>query len=646
MPRPRRRLRRRTYRLRRRWHRAVRPLRWPLGVAAFWVLLIAACLGLVGTVTATYEPTSYLRAGDTPRVLELEAGLDAYVSGLRTGDRVLSVGGTPVADSLLTADQQFSVTGASGEVVPVEVVRGVDTLRVDLVVDALNVRRARAIGLSSAAVDATERALWYLALAALVGVAVALYVRSRGRGYPANAARTLLAVAAGFGGIEALDWLKDVSVEAVQVAAVLAVIALLLLSLPSLAATLVRFPDGRHIPRWTRHIRKGVIIGVGLSFVLAVAVGLATAHAGEGWAEAGQVVVASLLMGSLVGGALAPLVGLIGKYRRSSDRVVRQQMKWVLLPFGTFLGLIAVDILSDAALSSIGADHTLTEYVVEAALSVLEPAAAIAISLGILAGVLNFRPWDADLWIARSAAVGAATLGLAAAFAGGAEALRVGLRASMGDGAEAVAAALAAVAALVVFNPVREWLTKRADADLHRTRERLTERLPLLLAGRQVVASPGEIGRVAIAAVREALQTDRAVVLDLDPDGWEAVAVEGVARDEALAWAAALDPADLPACSVQVWEDPMFVLQVPLRSAEDELVGVLALGTHGKGRGYSTEERKALDNAARPLAEALRVAERREAHEDRLHARIARLVDRLAEPAAGDGADRPAVPDA
>jgi hypothetical protein len=283
-------------------------------------------------------------------------------------------------------------------------------------------------------------------------------------------------------------------------------------------------------------------------------------------------------------------------------------------------------------------DHTLTEYATDTALGVLEPVAAAAIPLGILAGVLNFRPWDADLWIARSAAVGAATLGLAAVFAGAAEALRLGLRTSMGEGADAVAAALAAVAALVVFNPVREWVTRRADAELHRTRERLTERLPLLLAGRQVVASPAEVGRVAIGAVRDALQTDRAAVLDLDPDGWEVVAADGVARADVEAWAdAALDPERLPACSDQVWEDPVFVLRVPLRSAEDELVGVLALGTHGRGRGYSTEERKALDATSRSLAEALRVAERRLEAEARLAERLAALVSRVAEPPAGDG---------
>ncbi|MGB3545159.1 hypothetical protein, partial [Rubrivirga sp.] len=468
----------------------------------------------------------------------------------------------------------------------------------DLVVDALNVERARTIGLSAAAVDTLERLLWYLALAALIGVGLVLYIRSRGSGYPSDVSRTLLAVAAGFGGIEAVDWLDDL--EAVQVGAVVLVVVLIATALPSLAVVLARFPDGRHVPLWTRHIRKGIVAGVGFAFGTAFVFGLLGRHMSEAWNEVSQVVVITVLLVALLGGAIAPLVGLVGKYRRSPDRVVRQQMKWVLLPFGAFIGLLLADILTGFVFDWLDAEHTVTEYVVDTALSVVVPTTTIAIPLGVLAGVLNFRPWDADQWIARSAAVGAATLGLAAVFAGGAEALRVGLRSSMGAGAESVAAALAAVIALAVFNPMREWLTRKADADLVRTRERLVERLPLLLAGRQVVGSPEEVSRVALAAVRDVLQTDRAAVIDLDPDGWEVVATDGLEAAAVLEWAdATLDATSMPPCSVQVWEDPTFVLRVPLWSVEDELVGVLALGTHGKGRGYSTEERKALDAGSR-----------------------------------------------
>ena len=265
--------------------------------------------------------------------------------------------------------------------------------------------------------------------------------------------------------------------------------------------------------------------------------------------------------------------------------------------------------------------------------------AMLVIPLGVLAGVLRFRPWDADLWIARSAAVGAATLVLTGVFAGGVEAMRVGLQASFGAGAEPVAGALAAVVSLAAFNPVREWFLRRADADLLQTREALCDRLPLVLTGRQVVAPPAEVGRVALGVVRDALRTERAAVLtDSEGGAWSAVACEGVEGEAACAWAARTlpHPDALPAHSEQVWEDSLFVLRVPLRSVEGEPVGVLALGTHGRGRGYSTEERRALDGASFALAEALLVSERRETSRARDYDRLAGLVARFGD-ATGDG---------
>ena len=640
MPRPRRPIRRRTARLRRRWHRLVRPVRRPAGHAAFAALLALAVLGAVAAALVPSRETLWLSIGDEPRALAVRDGSDAEAVGFRTGDRLLRVDGEAVTDSSARAETGYALSGPFGAARAVEVERAGRVETVPVVLGGREIVNARQLGVSAAAVNRVTNGVAYGALLAFLAVAVVLYATARGRGYRAALARALLVVTAGFGGSIGSQWIGDHLAAAGGAFQALAFL-LVVLAIPLLVGVLVRFPDGRFLPAWTR---RSVWIVVGF-FVLAI-VG-AIVNEADALGVVGQRAGTVVILAGLLGALATPLVGLVQKYRRTPDTVVRQRMKWVMLPLAAFVLVLVVDAVQEMAPVALGASESPAGFVYDALSSLLAGLAALAIPVGVLAGALNFRPWDADLWIARSVAVGAATLGLAAAFAGAAEALRVALRASMGEGAEAVAAALAAVAALAVFNPLREWLTKRADADLVRARERLTERLPLLLAGRQVVASPAEVGRVAIGAVREALRTDRAAVLDLDPEGWEVVAAEGVDAPAALAWAeAALDVRAMPPCSVQVWEDPTFVLHVPLRSAEDELVGVLALGTHGRGRGYSTEERKALDAAARPLAEALRVAERREAHEDRLHARIARLVDRLADPAAGDGAAGPAIPDA
>ncbi len=629
MPRPRR-LRRWSLPLRRRWNRAVRPLRQPARVVVTLAVLAIAVVGIVAQARLPDRTTAETPVQPGPDRTAVVGDLvrgDFALAGLRPGDRLMAVGGDTLALAEAAQLETLRLYQRVGDTVAVSIERAGEPRTVEVVVGRQDRADARRFGLSDEAVDRTGRGLLTAALLAFLATGLTLFVRARGRGYRAALGTALIAVPGffGFGPLNSSDLASSIGPFAVVV--VFMAMAVAISALPMVTSALVRFPDGRVGPLWTR--RMGRIVAAGLVAVLGVLIG------GDvfGWPE----VVREALVAVLMIGLLAlPVVGLVQKYRRSAAADVRQQMKWVVLPLAAFVAALCVPYLG-GAVPALDPDRRATGYLFQIATYNLLNLGLAAIPLGVLAGALKFRPWDADLWIARSAAIGAATLVLAAGFAGGTEALRVGLRASMGDGADSVAAALAAVVALVVFNPVREWLTKRADADLVRTRERLTERLPLLLAGRQVVASPQEIGRVAIAAVREVLQTDRAAVLDLDPEGWEVVAAEGVSADDALAWArATLHSAALPPCSEQVWEDPVFVLRVPLRSAEDEVVGVLALGTHGRGRGYSTEERRALDTASRSLAEALRVAERREEGEARHLARLARVVERFT--AGGDGA--------
>ena len=620
---PDRRLRRSTYRLRRAWHRGVRPLRRPARVLVVGVVLVVA---VVGAVLQAQRPvkvsaSATVRLGpDSTAVLEVEPRGDAALAGLRTGDRLVSIDGDPVsavrAAALAALESPFY--DVAGDTLALGIERDGRALTAAVVLNRQDEADARRFGLSDAALTRIARALFLLVAVAFIGAGLVLVVRVRARGYHASLGTALLAVAGALGFSALASWENVLRVPLVLVLVLMVVaVVTFFTALPAFADALVRFPDGRYGPRWTRRTRT--LLFVGLVTVAGAFIG-APRFGVEG-DERSLVLSVGLL--ALV---VAPVVGLVQKYRRAEDAVVRQQMKWAILPVGTLVGLLLVPFLGEAV-AVLDADRTATGYLFDMGFGIALMLALAAVPLAVLAGALNFRPWDADLWIARSAAVGTATVGLAAVFAGGAEALRVGLRASMGDGAEAVAAALAAVVALAVFNPVRERLTKRANAEIDRTRERLTERLPLLLASRQVVATPEEVGRVALAAVGRAFAADRAAVLDLDPGGWEVVAAEGIRSEAARAWAeAALDSRRLPAASEQVWEDPTFVLRVPLRSAEDELVGVLALGTHGKGRGYSTEERKALDAMARSLAEALRVAERRVEAEAALAARLDRLA--------------------
>ena len=628
-------LRRRTYRARRVWHEVVLDLRRPFRVLAALGILGIVAVGIAAVATAPYEAS--MGGGvdlgpDSTAVLDITDHSDLALAGFEKGDRLVSIDGEPVTReraARMASGRAFD--GTLGDSLALTVERNGETLAAVAVYDAGEIEQARSLGLSHRRTEGVGRALLVLVMLSFSAAGLVLLARSRAQGYHASLATGLFAAAGGFTWIALVEHTTN-QIGPIVLLAAFSALLVFLGAIPTVTSALVRFPDGRHTPRWTRHARAVSVGGVGLILALVVGDLVYESVTGEGpefMREAQISVLAALLV--------LPLVGLTQKYRGSTDSVVRQQMKWVLLPLGAF---VVASVLNFALgpVDRLHAHEAPSGYVLHLALTVLWTLAVALVPLGVLAGAFRFRPWDADLWIARSAAVGVGTLGLAAVFAGGAEAIRLGLRSSFGEGADPAAAALAAVVSLFAFNPVRDWATRLFERDLERTREVLTERLPLVLTGRQVVASPGEIGRVTIRALRDALQTDRVAVLDLDPDGWQAVATEGVAAADALAWAGrTLDAGALPPCSVQVWEDPLFVLRVPLRSAEDEVVGVLALGTHGAGRGYSTEERKALDAASRPLAEALRVAERREEAAAHDRERLARVIERFLD-APGDGA--------
>ena len=563
---------------------------------------------------------------------------DAALAGVRDGDVLLRVGPVALGDSTTNAERDEAADARRGPLgSEVEIVVRRDGQPVTLA--ATRGGRARelaaSVGLSYRALVMASGWLRFGAILFMCAAGLFLFVRSRAAGY-------LGELGLGVVGLGTLLMFLELGRALPKWVFVVLLLLGVPLALPLLVRTAVRFPDGAAGARWVRLAPLvPVVATAGIFFVLIVVPFVPGAQDASGaWVRA-------LMAVGVGGGSLVAAAAALGwRYRRAEDAEVRQQMKWVLVPL---TALVVTFVWSEGVaplVPALEAQASVGTFVLARLVDGLQSLAFAVLPLAIVAGALRFRPWDADLWIGRSVAVGAATLGLAAIFAGGSEALRVGLKASMGEGADALAAALAGVISVIVFNPTREWVQARAERGLRRTREILGERLPLVLSGRQVVAAAPEIARVALAGVREALQPDRAAVLLRRPDGWAVVGAEGVAPVEAARWAgasAAEPDGSLPDAACQTWDDPLFVLRVPLRSVEGEPVGLLALGTHGEGRGYSTEERRALDRVARPLAEALLVAERREAARDAEYTRLARLVERVGSGDGRAGAGEPAV---
>ena len=581
------------------------------------------------------EPTetgdATVRVEDGAAVLEVDPRGDAAAAGLWTGERVVSLRGRPVtlarADSL---DGEFLFFGNRGDSVVVRV-EGAGRVREAVVVlGAQNALDARRLGLSQRWVDRVGGGVWFLGVVAFALCGLFLFARARARGYLASLGVALLSVAGAAAFVGFAEWDGGGWSRSLLIALMLVAVLAFFSAIPAVTSALVRFPDGTYTPRWTRHVRALAIAG----FLAVLGLVVASQSYNVEWVE-------HVGLGMLVAVVALPVLGLVQKYRRAADAVVRQQMKWVLLPLGAFLVVLALTPPLAESVTALDSDRTAMGHWFNVATGLLAGLAFAAVPLGVVAGALNFRPWDADLWIGRSVSVGAATLGLAAVFAGAAEGLRVGMVASMGEGGQVAAAATAAVLSAVLFNPVRERVQAWVERDRARRRRALTQSVPRLLGGRQAVAAPGALAALALGRVREALDTEEGAVFALDGGALRPLALDRVNGGAAEAWAAALAPdwADVEgAC--QEWGREPFVLTLPLRTVEGDLVGALALGPHGRrGRGYSTDEQAALVVAAEALAEALVVAQAREAERVHDRAALAGVLRRLDDLAGrGDGA--------
>ena len=151
---------------------------------------------------------------------------------------------------------------------------------------------------------------------------------------------------------------------------------------------LARFPDGRWVPRWSRW----------LALVAPVAGAVFAFVGGEALRDVEGVFV--LTLGALLLGAQ------IYRYRRVSDRVGRQQTKWLLLGASVLLANVA--LASGAELLGVAARYQLVF-----AFLCFSGSTAPVLAVGF--AVLRYRLFDIDLVIRRTLIYGALTGTLALA---------------------------------------------------------------------------------------------------------------------------------------------------------------------------------------------------------------------------------------
>lgn len=554
-----------------------------------WAVIIAAAL--IATAYGTWQsfkPFPYrwlnygLSASSSGDEILLVTGRQAQQSGIRTGDTILAIDGHPMRASDLGEYQRQLLDRPEGTVIALTLRNAKGEVRTHrLTRAASNTREVEQVRLLQS-VSETVAALAFL-------LAAILLFRRRREPVPALLALAFATVAATANTPVALSLNMPILSEGLGS-----------LSLALLLIGLAGFPDGR-----IGSARSWTIVGLSLLYPLAV-----IARIGP-W----------IVMPYVLSLCAVVLVRMALRYRQMPAGIMRQQVRWGF--FGLATGTFWLILSGMAFLAAQGAG-TGGQYSQLHGLSLIcSLFATISMVGGLLVSLLRYRLYDADTVIGRSAAYGVLTLGFVALFAAGEKLIETlcetYLDAQVGALAGGLAAALAAVLIVPLHHRVSGWAERRFQRQLLR----LSQGLPQIVGDLRETGSVGQIAETVVDSAARNVQATRAAVLVGD----RVMATHGLSPEAAGAW---LDERDLAAEPAGVARgDATFPMRLPLEAEAVGRVGWLVLGPRPDGTIYGKDERKALGEAAGPVARAIAIAGMRERRDGEVLARIRRLEDLL-----------------
>jgi hypothetical protein len=158
---------------------------------------------------------------------------------------------------------------------------------------------------------------------------------------------------------------------------------------------------------------------------------------------------------------LTGIIAQVYRYRTTSDRVQRQQTKWVVYSVSTGLALFVLLILGVELLPILEGGSVVTtifgETVVAASLAI------IPLSIGL--AILRYRLWDIDVIVRRTVTYAIVTALLALVYLAGV----LGLPALIGSDSELIVA-LSTLAVAALFNPLRRRVQGFVERRFDRSR--------------------------------------------------------------------------------------------------------------------------------------------------------------------------------
>jgi signal transduction histidine kinase len=219
------------------------------------------------------------------------------------------------------------------------------------------------------------------------------------------------------------------------------------LSLTFLLVFLCLYPTGRFVPRW-----------LGWLLVIWVASGIVGALAPS--------LPDELNVLQLLGFLGVALVAQVYRYRRRSDAIQRQQIKWLVFGFGLTLALVVALLALGAIFPSLDRPGT-AGLLYEAAGAAIGAVLFLPIPLCVSVALLRYRLWDVDILINRTLVYGALTACVVGIYI-----LVVGYLGALFRTSGNLAISLLATGVVaLLFQPLRGWFQRGVNRLLYGQRD-------------------------------------------------------------------------------------------------------------------------------------------------------------------------------
>jgi hypothetical protein len=520
------------------------------------------------------------QASDGSVVMYVQPTGDTYNLGIRNGDVLVAVNGTPVTSAVQAGKL---ISGKIGDPVTITVqkVDGPHQFSLNYAGGVLNLINQLHLSLQFLAI-------YYAVFTCLLALGVMLasplvFFRRSNDWLAIFVAFSMLAFASyfmapvGFGTYKAnMAFMNNL---------------IYIIGMASMVIVFFIFPSGHFEPHWTRWLAIFIFIPALLDFINMQFIYNAMFDF--------YVWVAFFSVGAFA---------QVYRYRRVATPAERQQTKQVV--FGVVACVLLIVLLD---LVILFLSYNLPDAPFELSSLLLKPWSTLPVlvlDLSFLFAIYRYRLWDTDLYINRTLVYGLVTIFLAAMWFVTTRVLNYASQQFLGKQISWLGALISSLPAVASIKPVQQWVEKWINSHFYKDRIDYSEALIELKPEMWNFLTPTDLCHTLVTIIPALLQSASGALFIEDKQALKLTEVHNMHPSDAYKFRFTDDALKKleSATIVNLPADGPFAMLVPLtvsRFKVNDLVGVLAIGPRTLGRGYSRDHQKDLTDLGRNAGMAL-----------------------------------------